>query len=206
MRFTTVALITGVAIGLLVGGKLANLGRRRFRAWPLLVAGAVLQVVPASGTLLLSYLCLLAFALANSRVVGMGVLTVGLALNALVVSINGGMPVRRAALDAAQLARPGEAVVYSGKRHLERPGDHLTFLGDIVPVPALREVLSFGDLVMAVGLATALAWLVRRPPEGRHAADDAAQLAPRAGGSAQLAPRARGSAQLADERAGSRDR
>ncbi|HZQ29244.1 MAG TPA: DUF5317 family protein [Acidimicrobiales bacterium] len=177
MRFTTVALFTGVAIGLLTGGKLGNLGRRRFRAWPLLAAGAALQFVPAGAALLLSYLCLLAFALANITVVGMGVLTVGLGLNALVVSINGGMPVRRAALDAARLARPGEAVVYSGKRHLEQPGDRLPFLGDIVPVPALREVLSFGDLVMAVGLAAALAWLARNPPDGRHAAEDPAQLA-----------------------------
>jgi uncharacterized protein YjeT (DUF2065 family) len=183
MRFTTVAVVLGLVIGVLTGGKVGNLGRRRLRAWPLLIGGAALQLAPSAWTLLASYLCLLAFALANIRIVGLGVLTIGLALNALVVSCNGGMPVRPAAVEAAGLVKPGEPVMYAGKHKVETRGTRLRFLGDILPVSPLRQVLSFGDLVMAVGLTTALAWLTRRPPEGRHAED-----------------------QLADERAGSRDK
>jgi hypothetical protein len=162
MRFTTVALLVGVVAGLVGGGRLTNLGLRTFRAWPLLAAGIVLQAVPGATALALSYLCLLAFALANLRLAGMGVLAVGLALNALVVVVNGGMPVHHG------------APTLSGKHHAERPDDTLTVLDDRIPVDPLGEVLSFGDLVLAVGLAVTAASLVRRPPEGRHAqlADD----------------------------------
>ncbi|HEV7888930.1 MAG TPA: DUF5317 family protein [Acidimicrobiales bacterium] len=162
MRFTTVALVVGVAIGLCMGGRLAHLGRRSFRAWPLLAAGVALQLVDSSAALAASYLCLVAFALANLRFRGFGLLAVGLGLNAAVVLANGGMPVH------------ADGVALSGKHHIEGPGDRLTFLDDRIDVPFLGEVLSFGDLVLAVGLVVAVASLAARPPEGRHAqlADD----------------------------------
>lgn len=148
MRFTTVALVVGVVAGLAGGGRLGNLGLRAFRAGPFLAAGLLLRVAPGHGTALaLSYLCLLVFALANLRITGMGLITVGLALNALVVTANGRMPVRGT----------------------ERPEDRLTFLDDRIPVDPLGEILSFGDLVLAVGLVTATQSVVRKPPEGRHA-------------------------------------
>lgn len=164
MRFTLVALVIGLAAGRAGGGRLANAGRRAFRAWPLLAAGAVLQLLPSAGGLTLSYVCLVAFAALNLRVPGMGVIAVGLALNALVVWVNGGMPVHG--------GDPG----LSGKHHAEHPGDTLTFLDDRIPVDPLGEVLSFGDMVLAVGLAVTTASLMRRPPEGRHAqlADESA--------------------------------
>ncbi|MDQ1437245.1 MAG: hypothetical protein QOK43_874 [Acidimicrobiaceae bacterium] len=157
MRFTTVALVAGVVAGLLAGGRLANLGRRGFRGWPFLAAGLVLPLLPNAGALGASYLCLLAFALLNLRVPGMGLLAVGLGLNALVVGVNAGMPVHQ-----------GDAAL-SGKHHAETGSDSLTFLDDRVPVDPLDEVLSFGDLVLAVGLVVTASSLVRRPPEGRHA-------------------------------------
>lgn len=162
MRFTTVALVIGVAVGLAGGGRLANIGRRSFRAWPILAVGVMLQVLPSPTALTWSYVFLVAFALLNVRVPGMGLLAAGLALNALVVGVNGGMPVHD--------GDPG----LSGKHHAEHTGDRLTFLDDRIPVDPLGEVLSFGDLVLAVGLAVTTANLVRKPPEGRHArmADD----------------------------------
>src|SRR5258708_9551501 len=61
--------------------------------------------------------------------------------------------------DAGRLA-------YGGKRHLERNGDRLMILGDILPDWVFHEVLSFGDLVMSVGIAAVFANLLnpdRRP-------------------------------------------
>jgi hypothetical protein len=159
MRFTTVALVVGVAIGLLTGGSLNNLARRPFRWWPVLAAGVVLQLPDWPGALALSYALLVAFALANVRIPGFGLLAVGLALNALVVIANHGMPVH----DPAGAVRADR-----GKHHIETPADRLTPLDDRLDTP-LGEVLSFGDVVLAVGLVTAMASLVRRPPEGRHA-------------------------------------
>jgi hypothetical protein len=129
MRFTTVAVAVGLVVGLVTGGRLGNVGWRRLHALPLLAAGAALQLVHSAAGLVLSYLCLGAFALANLPIVGMGVVTIGLALNALVVTVNGGMPVRRGALEAAGVVGPGEVAVYEGKRHLEAPADRLRFLG-----------------------------------------------------------------------------
>lgn len=164
MRFTTVALVVGLVAGVAAGGRLSNIGRRSFRAWPLVAAGIVLQMAPTATTLVLSYLCLLAFALVNLRTPGVGLIACGLALNALVVWVNDGMPVHN-----------GDPAL-SGKRHAETSDDRLTFLDDRVPVDPLGEVLSFGDLVLAVGLTATTASMVRRPPEGRHAqlADDSA--------------------------------
>lgn len=164
MRFTTVALAAGVVAGLMAGGRLSNLGRRAFSAWPLVAVGVALQLLPGATALTWSYMFLLAFALVNLRIPGMGLLAAGLALNALVVAVNGGMPVH-----------DGDPWL-SGKHHMETADDKLTFLDDRIPVTPLGEVLSFGDLVLAVGLVVTVSSLIRRPPEGRHAqlADDSA--------------------------------
>jgi hypothetical protein len=99
----------------------------------------------------------------------MAVIAVGIALNALVITVNSGMPVRRDAIVAAGIAddRAIDDIDFGTKRHLEEPDDRLMFLGDIIPVPVLEEVLSFGDLVLAVGVADVLASLMgsRRRPE-----------------------------------------
>src|SRR5688500_4151935 len=107
MLFTAVAVAVGIAIGLLAGGRLQHVGERAFHGVPLLVVGVGLQLVSGllrdvSVTLvLLSYVALLLFCARNLRIVGMGVVLVGLAMNALVIGVNGGMPVRRSAVVAA---------------------------------------------------------------------------------------------------------
>jgi hypothetical protein len=174
MLFTAVAVALGIAIGLLTGGRLQHVGERTFHAVPLLVVGVALQLV--SGLLadvsvalvLLSYVALLAFCALNLRIVGMGVVFVGLAMNALVIGVNGGMPVRRSAVVAADVAGYDDLpeIKLKGKRHFEDEDDRLMLLADIVPVPPLGEVLSFGDLVMSVGVADVLVHLLR--PQ-RHA-------------------------------------
>jgi hypothetical protein len=172
MLFTAVAVILGIAIGLLTGGRLQHLGERTFHAVPLLVVGVGLQLVSglltdvSVGLVLLSYVALLAFCALNLRLIGMGVVLVGLAMNSLVIAVNGGMPVRRSAVVAADIAGYDDLpdIKLKGKRHFEDEDDRLMFLADIVPVPVLHEVLSFGDLVMSVGVADALVHLLRPTP------------------------------------------
>ena len=178
--FIAVAVVAGIAIGLLRGGSITRLGEASFRVWPLLVAGVVVQAAAAFASraavtlILASYVVLLVFAAVNYRHVGMGVVFVGIALNLVVIGLNGGMPVRADAIVAAGIVdREADAATldFGSKRHLERPDDKVTWLGDIVPVPLATEVLSFGDLVMAVGVADVLAHLLRkkatpRVPEG----------------------------------------
>ena len=167
--FIAVAIVVGVLVGLLRGGRFANLGEATVRLWPLLVLGVVVQGAAAfTGdgavpVILASYVLLIAFAAANLTRAGMGVVLVGILLNLVVISVNGGMPVRREAIVAAGITTYEEVpeLEFGAKRHLEDDDDRLTFLGDIVPVPFAEEVLSFGDLAMAVGVAAVLVNLLR---------------------------------------------
>ena len=182
MRFTVLAVLTGLAIGYLTGGRFRHLGARGLRMWPFLAAGLLLQVAserlgsPAGVALLLaSYALLVAFAAANVALVGMWLVALGIGLNLLTIAVNRGMPVRPSAMVAAGIAGPEEvqSLDIGGKRHLERASDRLLVISDVIPVRPLREVVSFGDVVMAVGIADVLVHLLH-PPRRRGAHAEAA--------------------------------
>jgi hypothetical protein len=168
--FIAVAVVAGVLIGLLRGGRFENLGDASFRLWPVLILGVVVQgaaAFTADGAvalILASYVLLLLFTGVNLHHAGMGVVLVGIALNVLVIGVNGGMPVRSEAIVAAGIVPTEEvrSLDFGSKRHLETDDDRLTVLGDIIPVPVAEEVLSFGDLAMSVGVAAVLVNLLRR--------------------------------------------
>jgi len=167
--FVTLALALGVA--LLTGGRLSNIAATELR-YPSILAAAVgiqlaLEVLhPTAGTaghlasalLVVSYVFLLLFCGANLRLRGLAVVAVGIALNGAVIALNAGMPIRA----------PQAAVETTTKHHAERPSDRLTFMGDIILVPALRQSLSFGDLIMMVGLVDVLFWCSRNPATRRR--------------------------------------
>ena len=174
------ALALGILVGLLGGGSLRALAEVHLRWWPLAILGLALQLLPvpslpgrldhwlAVGLLVISYFVLLAFVGANLRLSGFTLMAAGFALNMLVISINGGMPVSDQALREAygggyrttlrDLTRHGGA-----KHHLERPDDVLTPLADVIPIgPPVRKVFSVGDLVALAGMA----WVVGAATQG----------------------------------------
>ena len=170
MGFTVIALALGIVLGLAAGGRPSNIGRRPLHAVTALGAAVVLQAVPqlldVSGTaglacVLLSYVLLVVFALANIRLVGMPVVLVGLLCNVVVIGANGGMPVRAEAILAVDRGADLADLDFGAKRHLEDGTDRLTFLGDIIPVRPIGQVLSFGDLILAVGIADLVFRLLR---------------------------------------------
>lgn len=174
-RYGRRVLIAAAALVGLAAGRVLAPVRRRARVtltwWPLLPAGAAAQVgagrlddAAALATLLVGYACLLAFATANLHLTGTGVIAVGLACNVVPLALNGGMPVRASALVDAGIidAVDVEAVELRGSRHVAGDDDILAGLGDIVPVPAADRVVSFGDLILVVGVADAVAQLTRR--------------------------------------------
>lgn len=168
--FIAVAIVAGIVIGLVRGGSFERLAEASFRLWPLLILGIVVQGAAAftaegAVTLILaSYVLLLAFTAVNLVHAGMGVVFVGIALNVAVIGVNGGMPVRDDAIVAAGIVEREQipSLEFGSKRHLETDDDRLTVLGDIIPVPLAKEVLSFGDLAMSVGVAAVLVNLLRR--------------------------------------------
>ena len=165
---TAAAVVAGLVLGAVRGGRWRHVAEHRLLGWPLLVAGIGLQLAtgPLGGDwgvacLLVSYLLLVMFAVLNLARTGMPVVLAGLALNAAVIGVNGGMPVRRSAVVAAAGGLAG--VHLSGKHHLAGPADHLVFLGDVIPVRPFHEVVAAGDIGLAVGLVIVLAALLQPP-------------------------------------------
>jgi hypothetical protein len=173
--YVLIAIGVGVGLGFALGGRLRGVGEAELRWMPVLAVGAILQAVaiPLSGALgvgfvLASYATLIAFAAANIHLAGMGVVLIGVAMNFGVIAINGGMPVRARAIEAAGIARGDReirALHFTSKRHLERPSDKLMPLADVLPLPLpgpSGQVLSFGDLAMSIGVADFIVHAMRR--------------------------------------------
>jgi len=178
MSFTAVALVVGVLLGIAAGGRPSDLGRRPMRLAWLLAICALLQVVaevfdvpqtPGLVLVLVSYAGLAVFAVVNIGLVGMPVVLVGLLANLFVISLNAGMPVRESSIVASHAATRQEvpSLDFGAKRHLATGTDHFVVLGDIIPVRPTREVLSFGDLILAFGVADVL-FRMLRPTEARR--------------------------------------
>lgn len=167
MRFAIVAVVVGVAAGLLAGGRLSNAGDQPVRGVAVLASGVALQLLAqmadvggSAGLVLVlgSYVLLATFAVVNLRMWGMPIVLLGLLMNAVVITVNGGMPVRGSAIVAAGIADADEVAEldFGAKHHLERQRDDLVVLADILPVRPLREVLSYGDLVASFGVANVI--------------------------------------------------
>lgn len=179
MRFTAVAVVVGAMVGLgwtlLAPRRSRHAREAHLRWWPALAVGLVLQFLggsldggPAIVLLLVSYGLLLVFAAANLHAAGMGLVGLGIALNMTTIAVNAGMPVRAEAMVTAGVVAAEDvgAVDLGGKHHLEDADDRLMIISDVLPVAALDEVVSMGDVVMAIGLAVVLAHLLHRRRDG----------------------------------------
>ncbi len=171
MLLLVVAVLGGLVAGRLRAPAGARAVRLELRRLPLLAVGAfgtaLAQVLDGGlATLALAgaLAVLLAFVAANAHVTGVLVLGCGLLLNLVAVVLNNGMPVRGEALVVAGVVEEAElaTTTFNGARHLETGSDRLAVLGDVLPVPVTREVLSFGDLIVLAGAADAVRELARR--------------------------------------------
>ncbi|MDQ1403993.1 MAG: hypothetical protein QOG03_2309 [Actinomycetota bacterium] len=177
MGITIVAIGAGLLIGFLTGGRIRHLGERSFRLSIVFAVGVALQLLITYGprdlpvaVLLLSYTCIVTFAVANLDLKGMGLIAIGIGLNFIVIAANRGMPVDPKAIRTAGVYSDAELrhKVIEGKRHLQRPGDHLLWLSDIIPasLPGYPQVVSFGDLILYFGVADLMANLLHPPRRG----------------------------------------
>ena len=165
MSLVVVVLAVALAVGWLRGGSLDRLGSLPLRARALVVLALLVQLV---GTLVggpvhpfglaLSAVLVVVFLVRNRGLRGTGLVALGLLANALVVGLNGAMPVRLEA--AARAGTDVPALVLGDTRHeLEGPGTRLRLLGDVIPVPlpVRPEVVSVGDVIVAAGLGQLVA-------------------------------------------------
>jgi hypothetical protein len=182
MSLIVLILAVAVVAGFLAGGSLHPFEHVRVHWWAVAPIGLAIQGAPVpmfagvqpdvlgGAMLLASYGMLLAFANVNRRLPGAVLVFAGLALNLAVIAPNGGMPVDPV---AARMAGAGSlSIDGTAKHHLMGPDDVVPFLGDVIGIPPpARLVLSFGDVVLYVGLAvfvvTTMCGLARenvRPP------------------------------------------
>jgi hypothetical protein len=114
------------------------------------------------GLLVASYVLVLAFCARNLVLRGMSIVLIGIACNAVVIVANQGMPVK---IPADWDPATNVATV---KHHPQQPGEQLLILSDIIVLDQpWNTVLSYGDLILAVGLCD-LAYNASRDPQRRR--------------------------------------
>ena len=164
MLIALVAAVIAVVVGITRGGSLERLARTRFSWSWVLFAGLILQVGFQIGApkglrgstdlwlTLASIAAVLFFLVANRNLPGTLVASVGLGMNALVIAVNGAMPVSRAAARVAGID-PGSFATPGIKHELLDAGTRLPWLADVLALPRLQTIFSIGDVVLGAGLA-----------------------------------------------------
>jgi hypothetical protein len=105
--------------------------------------------------LMASYVLLLAFCFVNLRIRAMGIVAFGVALNALVIGLNQGMPTRDQEVTTASGRTVEKPIERTVKHRPESDDDLLPFLGDQIVIPdPVDEVISVGDVVLALGIVS----------------------------------------------------
>lgn len=165
------ALGLGLVAGFVIGGRIDNLARLRFR-WPwlivaVLVVRAVAVVTPLRGVEGVQYVylaaltALVAWTIWQIELVrGIWLVAVGSVLNLVVIAANGGrMPV------APELAGSLVHSGHVGQYTLIGTGTNLSWLADWIALPGparvLAEAYSPGDVIVALGIGVVVALAMR---------------------------------------------
>jgi hypothetical protein len=173
--FILYAILIGLAVGLLAGGRPGGLATLQFRLGWLAVVGFAAQVILFSGPVsdrvgelgaplyVLSTATVFLVLLANARTPGLPIVALGAASNLAAIVANGGyMPASEAALVAAgKIPASG----YSNSAVVANP--LLGPLTDIFALPTwlpFHNVFSIGDVLIGLGIAVAVAVAMRRQP------------------------------------------
>jgi hypothetical protein len=128
-----------------------------------------------------SYAFLLAFCFVNLRISMMWVIGLGIALNALVIGLNQGMPTADHEVTTRSGRTVEEPIERTAKHRPESDDDLLPFLGDRLRVPEpVDEVISIGDIVIGLGIILVCYQGSRvRPPARSRRSERTARIAAR---------------------------
>jgi MFS transporter, DHA3 family, macrolide efflux protein len=183
-------IVLALVVGAIAGGGFPRLAELKLRWTVLLLAALGLRLavlvshetgigagIPVGWAYLGAYVLIFVWLWFNWRVPGLQIAAVGIGANMLAVLVNGGqMPIWSAAFFAA------------GFTQADLAGDPFHFLlmtdtvggfvaagglfGDVVPVPIpyIRDVVSIGDLLLAIGIFWAIVHSMTRPEAPSRAA------------------------------------
>lgn len=178
MLWLAIVLFLALAISMLRGGRLVNLGDIELEAWWLLVIAFGLQLgtrwlpddpgVETIGVvmILVSFALLMILVILNRSKPGMWIAGVGVLANFTVIALNGGMPVLAGAAEVASGFSVSEPDLSGTFKHvLLDESSKLTFFADVIPLRlvGIGEVISLGDIFLALGLGVFLEYELRRP-------------------------------------------
>jgi uncharacterized protein DUF5317 len=171
--FLLYAVIAGLFLGLIGGGRLTGLAELRFRWSAVMLAGLLVQVILFTDAIaervgalgppiyVASTAAVLVAVLRNLAIPGMAIVVAGAASNLAAIVANGGfMPVSPGALLALGKS---PATIYSNSAVVADPA--LWFLTDIFALPSwlpFTNVFSVGDVLIAVGVAVAIVVAMRQ--------------------------------------------
>jgi hypothetical protein len=178
MLWLAIVIFLALAIAVLRGGRLVNLGDIELRAWWLLFIALGLQLgtdfLPdrewsewAGLTMVLvSFGLLMILVMLNRSKPGMWIAGIGVLMNFVVIAANGGMPVLAGAAEVASGFTVSEPDLSGTFKHvLLDESSRLTFFADVIPLRlvGIGEVISLGDIFLALGLGVFLEHELRRP-------------------------------------------
>ena len=181
LRLVIIVLV--IVVALLRGGSLRNLAELQLRWLPLVIAGFMLQLLIftpfarspllAAATVpiyVLSMLLLVIWVAANWRIPGMALIGIGLALNVIAITANGGhMPVSpESARYAGTIGNYASENTFVANNSIATQ-DNVRFwlLTDIIAIPKqvpFANVISIGDVLLTIGVGILCYRTIRRAP------------------------------------------
>jgi len=189
MALALMLLVGAALLALATGGSWAAFSAQPFKSLRLVVIAVVAELLAnglarASGLhgfyptgLVLAALAALAFCIRNVRLPGVPLIALGLFSNALVVAVNGAMPV---SVTAAARANVPVAAIADGadpRHNIAGGGTTFRVLGDDIPlpIPVRPEVVSPGDALIAAGIGEFVLLGMRSPRVRRTEPDSRAR-------------------------------
>jgi MFS family permease len=185
-------ILLALVVGAIAGGGLPRLADLRLRWTILLVVALALRLaagmsreielvaeLPVGWAYLAAYGLIFAWLWQNWRVPGLQIAAVGIGANTLAILLNQGqMPIWTAAFSAAGFT---EADIANDPFHVLLRADTIAefvasggIFGDVIPIPipVIRDVVSIGDVLLAVGIFWAIVYSMTRaeaPARGAYA-------------------------------------
>lgn len=178
MLWLAIVIFLALAVAVLRGGRLTNLGDIELTAWWLLFIALGLQVgtnyLPVEDwsewvgltMVLLSFVLLMVMVVLNRSKPGMWIAGLGVLMNFVVIASNGGMPVLAGAAEVASGFTVSDPDLSTSFMHVPLDeSSRLSFFADVIPLRlvGIGEVISVGDIFLALGLGLFLEHELRRP-------------------------------------------
>lgn len=170
-------IVVAILVGLIIGGKITNLGKIDFKYFYLVIAAYLIQAgidYWATGRLfggspylhLVSYFILFFVLWQNRRLPGMYLIITGTLLNFIVIALNRGqMPVDPNVLPSNLIQALAEG--HGGTHGLITGSTKMKFLADIFHITYFNrnQLISIGDIIMDVGVFLLVLMGMRRSGE-----------------------------------------